>query len=88
VDDVLILTKADIHEWLEIEKIIAFCKASGLQVNNAKTTMHFAGLSESDLSPLNYFFLILCGSFLWFKIFGLLHKDWCTEGCGLELDSS
>jgi len=47
VDDVLILTKADLQEWREIYNLIVlFCKASGLQVNTTKTTMHFDGLSE------------------------------------------
>jgi hypothetical protein len=56
VDDVLILTKVDLQEWLEIDKLIVlFCKASGLQVNVSKTTLHFEGLSESDLTPFRSF---------------------------------
>jgi hypothetical protein len=53
VDDVLIMTKENIQEWLEIDKLILlFCKASGLQVNESKTTVLFEGLSEVDLNPL------------------------------------
>jgi hypothetical protein len=56
VDDVLILTKVDLQEWREIEKLIVlFCKASGLQVNVTKTTLHFEGLSDSDLTPFRSF---------------------------------
>jgi hypothetical protein len=52
VDDVLILTKADLIEWREIKNLILlFCKASGLQVNSTKTTTHFEGLSETELEP-------------------------------------
>jgi hypothetical protein len=56
VDDVLIMTKANLQEWLEIDKLIVlFCKASGLQVNVSKTTMFFEGLSDSDLTPYRSF---------------------------------
>jgi hypothetical protein len=56
VDDVLIMTKATLQEWLEIDKIIKlFCKASGLQVNDSKTTIHFEGLTEADLIPFKSF---------------------------------
>jgi hypothetical protein len=52
VDDVLIMTKDSLHEWIEISKIInLFCKASGLTVNQAKTTVHYEGISEDDLAP-------------------------------------
>jgi hypothetical protein len=38
VDDVLILTKADLSEWKEIFDLIhLFCKVTGLQVNSLKT---------------------------------------------------
>jgi hypothetical protein len=56
VDDVLILTKVDLLEWREIKNLIVlFCKASGLQVNSTKTTMHFEGLSETELLPFRSF---------------------------------
>jgi hypothetical protein len=56
VDDVLIMTKSTLKEWLEIDKIIKlFCKASGLLVNDSKTTIHVEGLSDVDLVPFNLF---------------------------------
>jgi hypothetical protein len=56
MDNVLILTKADLQEWLEIDKLIVlFCKASGFQVNIFKTTMFFESLSDSDLTPYRSF---------------------------------
>jgi len=58
MDDVLILMKVDLQEWLEIDKLIVlFCKASGIQVNVSKTTLHFEGLSKSDLTPFRSFLL-------------------------------
>jgi hypothetical protein len=52
VDDVLIVTKASIKEWMEIDKFLQFfCKASGLMVNQAKTTVHFEGLYDAELAP-------------------------------------
>jgi hypothetical protein len=39
VDDVLIMSKSFLQEWREIDKILKlFCRASGLQVNMAKST--------------------------------------------------
>jgi hypothetical protein len=56
VDDVLIMTKATLQEWMEIDKIIKlFCKASGLMVNQSKTTVHFEGLSDAELAPFKMF---------------------------------
>jgi hypothetical protein len=53
VDDVLILSKADLSEWKEIFDLInLFCKVTGLQVNSSKTTVHFEGLSDAELIPL------------------------------------
>jgi hypothetical protein len=52
VDDVLIMTREDLHEWIKIEQIVnLFCKASGLSVNQTKTTVHFDGLSKQELLP-------------------------------------
>jgi hypothetical protein len=46
VDDILLLTKASIEEWKEIERIIQlFCKVSGLRVNMTKSTIHFSGMA-------------------------------------------
>jgi hypothetical protein len=56
VDDVLIMTNATLQEWLEIDRLIKlFCKASGLQVNDSKTTVLYEGLSEVDLTPFKSF---------------------------------
>jgi hypothetical protein len=50
VDDVLIMSKASLGEWREIDKLISFfCRASGLEVNHSKSTVYHAGLSESEL---------------------------------------
>jgi hypothetical protein len=56
VDDVLIMTKANLQEWREIDKIISlFCKASGLMVNQSKTIVHYEGLSDVELAPFKNF---------------------------------
>jgi hypothetical protein len=50
VDDVLIMSKASLLEWREIDKLIfLFCKASGLSVNQTKSTVHFEGLTDLEL---------------------------------------
>jgi hypothetical protein len=50
VDDVLIMSKASLQEWREIDYIISlFCKAIGLTVNQSKTTVHYEGLSDDEL---------------------------------------
>jgi hypothetical protein len=55
VDDILLLTKASIEEWKEIERIIQlFCKVSGLRVNMTKSTIHFSGMVESELSDFKH----------------------------------
>jgi hypothetical protein len=52
VDDVIIMTRASLHEWMEIDKLInLFCKASRLSVNQTKTIVHFEGLTELELAP-------------------------------------
>jgi hypothetical protein len=57
VDDVIIMTKATMSEWWEIDKIIKiFFLASGLQVNGPKTTILQEGLSELDLTPYKSLF--------------------------------
>jgi hypothetical protein len=48
VDDVLLLTNAYVHEWMEIKSLIKkICLASGLKVNSSKSTVHYTGLSET-----------------------------------------
>jgi hypothetical protein len=60
VDDVLIMSNAGINEWKEIlDCINLFCKATGLQVNSSKTTVHFEGLSETELVPFKIYLLFL-----------------------------
>jgi hypothetical protein len=57
VDDVIIMTKATLREWWEIDKIIKyFCLASRLQVNGPKTTFLQEGLLELELSPYKSLF--------------------------------
>jgi hypothetical protein len=52
VDDVIIMSRASLLEWREINKIIGlFCSASGLSVNQTKSTVHFEGLNDDDLIP-------------------------------------
>jgi hypothetical protein len=82
VDDVLIMTREVLHEWIEIDKIInLFCKASGLSVNQTKTTIHFEGLSEQELLPfktiLPYTFSDLSTGF---KYLGYFLKTWDAKG--------
>jgi hypothetical protein len=51
VDDVLLLTNASVQEWKEIESLVQkFCLVSGLKVNSLKSTVHYSGLSETELS--------------------------------------
>jgi hypothetical protein len=50
VDDVLIMTRAQISDWKEIDYILSlFCKASGLVINPHKSSFHYSGLQEHDL---------------------------------------
>jgi hypothetical protein len=57
VDDVVILTKATMQEWWEIDKILKFfCLTSGLQINIVKSTFHHAGLTELDLNVFKVVF--------------------------------
>jgi hypothetical protein len=52
MDDVIIMTREILYEFMEIDKhICLFCKASGLLVNQTKTTAHFEGLTELELTP-------------------------------------
>jgi hypothetical protein len=54
VDDVLIMTKASIEEWKEIEKILCvFCGASGLMINLQKSTFHHFGVKHEILKAIN-----------------------------------
>jgi len=56
IDDVLIMTKANLKEWWEIEKnICLFCKVLGLTINLSKPTVHYAGITDSELDPFKRF---------------------------------
>jgi hypothetical protein len=58
VDDVLIVTRANSQEWKEIDSILKiFCRASGLQINVTKSTLHYSGLTEVDLDTYKNIFL-------------------------------
>jgi hypothetical protein len=55
VDDILLLSKADLAEWHVILDILQhFCFVSGLSINPAKSTVHFWGLSETKLTCLKF----------------------------------
>jgi hypothetical protein len=57
VDDIIIATKADLNEWQEIKGILnLFCCASGLQINEAKSTFHYSGLLAADLETFKSIF--------------------------------
>jgi hypothetical protein len=52
VDDVIIMSRASLIEWREINKLIfLFCKSSGLLVNQTKSTVHYEGLTDLELVP-------------------------------------
>jgi hypothetical protein len=53
VDDVLLMSKADLTEWIVILDLLqAFCSASGLCINFTKSTTHYWGLNEAELCSL------------------------------------
>jgi hypothetical protein len=50
VDDVLLMSKADLSEWLVIQEVLQlFCSVSGLSINFSKSSVHYWGLSEAEL---------------------------------------
>jgi hypothetical protein len=62
VDDVLIMTKAILQEWKDIENILKiFYRATGMLVNMTKLTFHYSGIQGEDLEnfkdafPYNFF---------------------------------
>jgi hypothetical protein len=74
VDDVLILSRAILLEWKEIEYIIdLFCSSVGITLNLTKSTIHYEGLTEDDLTPfkalLPYYFSALCFGFKYLGYF-------------------
>jgi hypothetical protein len=53
VDDVLLMTLADPAEWSIILEVLSlFCSVSGLTINQAKSTVHYWGLTETELTCL------------------------------------
>jgi hypothetical protein len=57
VDDILIMTKASLSEWLEIKRILDnFCGASGLVINAQKTSFLHYGIQPSLLDTYKPFF--------------------------------
>jgi hypothetical protein len=57
VDDILIMTRASLQEWQEIDNILKdFCRASGLQVNLTKSTFHYVGLQGEELEKFKEVF--------------------------------
>jgi hypothetical protein len=57
VDDIIIATKADLREWKEIKSILnLFCRASGLQINESKSTFHYSGLLAADIETFKSIF--------------------------------
>jgi hypothetical protein len=50
VDDILIMTKASLEEWMVIKSLLdLFCCASGLKVNLNKSTFHHSGVQGEAL---------------------------------------
>jgi mannosylglycoprotein endo-beta-mannosidase len=57
VDDILLFSKADAMEWTALLDLLNFfCLASGLSINHTKTTVHYWGLSELELTPIKVSF--------------------------------
>jgi hypothetical protein len=57
VDDVIIMSKATISEWIEISNILSvFCRASGLRINVQKSTFLHTGVQQETLDELNVLF--------------------------------
>jgi hypothetical protein len=50
VDDVIIMTTANLSEWIEIHKIInTFCIVSGMKINYQKSTFLATGARDATL---------------------------------------
>jgi hypothetical protein len=57
VDNIIIATKADQREWQEIKSILnLFCRTSGLQIIESKSTFHYSGLLEADIETFKTIF--------------------------------
>jgi hypothetical protein len=85
VDDVLIMTRENLQEWKEIAGILeTFVSATGLEINIAKSSFHFAGIDENslapfrDLFPYNFFTLDVGFRYLGYFLKSSFYKseDW------------
>jgi hypothetical protein len=57
VDDILIMTKGTLQEWIEIKEILnIFCSATGLTINWNKSSFHFANIPCSSLDQIKGIF--------------------------------
>jgi hypothetical protein len=57
VDDVIIMSKADVNEWMEINNILnVFCRASGLRINVQKSAFLHSGVQQETLVELKELF--------------------------------
>jgi hypothetical protein len=57
VDDVLIMTRASIQEWKEIDDILKiFCRATSMMVNLLKSTFHHSGIQGEVLDNFKEIF--------------------------------
>jgi hypothetical protein len=75
VDDVLIFLSADQGDWLALKETLQlFCKASGLALNFSKSTVHYWGISDTELLhlkasiPLPFYHLSVGFSYLGFHL--------------------
>jgi len=58
VDDILVMSKASIAEWQEIKRVLErFCSASGLKINDKKTSILQYGVRQHELDILKATFL-------------------------------
>jgi hypothetical protein len=50
MDDVMIMTRAWISDWKEIESTLSlFCSVSGLVINSHNSSFHFSGMQDHEL---------------------------------------
>lgn len=57
VDDVLIMTKDTLQEWIEIKQILStFCCTSGFSINWYKSSFHYDNLQQQDFNQLKGIF--------------------------------
>jgi hypothetical protein len=56
-DDILIMTKGTLQEWIEIKEILnIFCSATGLTINWNKSSFHFANIPCPTLDQIKGIF--------------------------------